>query len=213
MRYWQQTRFANPAILPAMAEDKIAWIRARLAAAGRPQKLIGEIIGRDPGVVSRIMAGTRRLTIDEWDKIQAYFEGAPAAEPERTADTELSMPIYGSARGGLDGDFIDTQNPIGWRPVPPWMAGVANPAAIRISGESMEPRYFNGELLWADPSKPVRRKDFVLLEFKDGRGLVKRYLGPKGEAIEVEQLNPARRLSVPKGELRRVVRIAGTLEE
>jgi len=59
----------------------------------------------------------------------------------------------------------------------------------------------------------VRRKDFVLLEFKDGRGLVKRYLGPKGEAIEVEQLNPARRLSVPKGELRRVVRIAGTLEE
>jgi phage repressor protein C with HTH and peptisase S24 domain len=77
----------------------------------------------------------------------------------------------------------------------------------------MEPRYFNGELLWADPSKPVRRKDFVLLEFKDGRGLIKRYLGAKGDAIEVEQLNPARRLSIAKDELRRVVRIAGTLEE
>jgi len=198
-----------------MAEDKIAWIRERLARSGKAQRVIGEIIGRDPTVVSRIMSGTRRLTIEEWDKIHAYFEGEgpPDAEPERTADADLRMPIFGSARGGLDGDFIDTQNPIGWRPAPHWMEGVQNPAAIRISGESMEPRYFNGELLWADPSKPVRRKDFVLLEFKDGRGLIKRYLGPKGEAIEVEQLNPARRLSIPKDELRRVVRIAGTLEE
>ncbi len=197
-----------------MAEDKIAWIRARLAEADKPQKVIGDIIGRDPGVVSRIMAGTRKLTIEEWEKIRSHFASdAPTGEPERTADEDLRMPIYGSARGGLDGDFIDTLNPIGWRPVPHWMVGVQSPAAIRISGESMEPRYFNGELLWADPSKPVRRKDFVLLEFKDGRGLVKRYVGPKGGSIEVEQLNPAKRLSIPKDELRRVVRIAGTLEE
>jgi phage repressor protein C with HTH and peptisase S24 domain len=198
-----------------MAEDKIAWIRARLERTGKPQKVIGDIIGRDAGVVSRIMSGARKLTIEEWDKIRSHFEGdaGPAAEPERTSDEDLRMPIYGSARGGLDGDFIDTLNPIGWRPVPYWMLGVQSPAAIRISGESMEPRYFNGELLWADPSKPVRRKDFVLLEFKDGRGLIKRYLGPKGDAIEVEQLNPAKRLFIPKDELRRVVRIAGTLEE
>jgi phage repressor protein C with HTH and peptisase S24 domain len=196
-----------------MPED-VAWIRAQLARTGKPQKVIGEILERDAGVVSRIMAGRRPLKAEELRKIRAYFESdAPAAEPERTADEDLRMPIYGSARGGLDGDFIDTLNPIGWRPVPHWMLGVQSPAAIRISGESMEPRYFNGELLWADPSKPVRRKDFVLLEFKDGRGLVKRYVGPKGDAIEVEQLNPAKRLSIPRDELRRVVRIAGTLEE
>lgn len=201
-----------------LAMDKnIQWIKAELERTGQSQAGLARAIGIDPSGVTRMMAGNRRVTKEEWDRILAWFAGfeapAPLAEPERVNDNELNLPVYGSARGGLEGDFIDIANPIAWRRIPEWLRGSKGAMALRISGDSMEPRYYHGDLLWISPERPIRRNDFVLLEYVDGRGVIKRFLGSKGEAVEVEQLNPRRKLSIRRTDLRRILRVIGMLEE
>src|SRR5690606_35560631 len=104
------------------------------------------------------------------------------------------LPVLGTAVGG--DDVISDLNgaPNEYIARPPVLAAVDNAFALYVTGDSMEPRYFAGEVIYVNPNRPVTPGSFVVVELKDHRGFVKRLLRRTEKAVLVEQYNPPKRL-------------------
>ena len=91
--------------------------------------------------------------------------------------------------------------------------------ALYISGESMEPRFEQGELVYVDPKRPPSIGDYVIVQLRDASGeehvdpdtvvrvLVKRLVKRRADAWEFEQFNPALRFTLPAAAIARIHRI------
>lgn len=91
------------------------------------------------------------------------------------------VKAYGHAMGGEDGEFILNGNEMGDVLAPPSLQGVANAYAVYVAGDSMEPRYDAGEVVFVNPQAPVRKGDYVVAQIagKDGEpplAYVKRFV-------------------------------------
>jgi phage repressor protein C with HTH and peptisase S24 domain len=84
--------------------------------------------------------------------------------------------------------------------------------AVYMVGDSMEPRYRAGELLYVHPGRPPTRGSYVLVELKDGHALVKELVKADDQEVVVRQLNPERRLRFARRDVVRVVRVVGAVE-
>ena len=65
----------------------------------------------------------------------------------------------------------------------------------------MEPRYFAGEIAYVNPTRPVRKGDFVIVQMLDGddrSAIIKRYISSNDKNVVVEQLNPSRKIQLHK---------------
>lgn len=141
--------------------------------------------------------------------------GAPASadrpEPPRPTPNASFPPIYqefsgeripllGQVAGGPNGRFILNGEQIGRVFAPPQLVGVKGAYAVYVYGDSMEPRYFAGEVVWLHPYTPVRQGDFVVAQVggdveADGlEGYVKQFVSRTGSGLTLRQLNP------PEGE-------------
>lgn len=108
--------------------------------------------------------------------------------------TDIKVPVFGQAIGGARGEFVLNGNKIDDILAPPALRGVRDAYAVYVSGESMEPRYFAGEVLFINPRLPVRRGDFVVAQIAQDEhspplAFVKRFVG-KNETLKLEQFNP-----------------------
>jgi phage repressor protein C with HTH and peptisase S24 domain len=74
----------------------------------------------------------------------------------------------------------------------------------------MEPRYYEGELLYVNPNKPPSEGDFVIVECTDGSGWIKRLVKMTPTEVVLEQLNPKETRSIPRDEVKNVFRVVGT---
>jgi phage repressor protein C with HTH and peptisase S24 domain len=129
--------------------------------------------------------------------------------PARFADT---IPAYGQAVGGKDGEFILNGNRIVDVLAPPSLQGVPDAYAVYVVGDSMEPRYFAGEAVFVNPRLPVRRGDFVVAQIAAEEGepphaYVKRFLAREARMLRLEQFNPKKTLEFPIARLVSVHRI------
>lgn len=146
---------------------------------------------REPANISRLPA-------------RAVFDKG-SLPPER-------IPAYGQAMGGEDGYFVLNGNKIADLLAPPGLVGVVDAYAVYVSGDSMEPRYYAGEVLFVNPRLPVRRGDFVVAQVQyenedSPRGYVKRFLRMTNEHLILEQLNPTKELRFDRGAVQSVHRI------
>lgn len=129
------------------------------------------------------------------------------------AESKVMLPVYAAASAGRDGETIDLDHPVDETPCPPELIGVEGACGILISGSSMEPRYFDGEIVLIDPRKPLTPRKGVLVELDARSALIKffvRWLPDRG--IEVEQFNPAKNWKIPASEIVRVYRVVGLRE-
>ena len=74
------------------------------------------------------------------------------------------------------------------------LRGVREAYGVYVVGESMEPRYFAGEVLYINPRVPIRRGDFVVAQIAHDEHMpplayVKRFVS-NGETLKLEQFNP-----------------------
>ena len=130
------------------------------------------------------------------------FGGTPVPNAEILAEKVTSgklIPVYGSAVGGLDGEFEMNGVALYEVVAPPVLNNVSNPYAVQISGESMEPRYFDGEVAYVNPHKRVVKGDFVIAQIRvevDGPLLafVKRFVRHNAEELVLEQYNPPKEI-------------------
>ena len=128
------------------------------------------------------------------------------------------VPVLGMAECGPDGwslwngDIIDTI------PRPLNLMGAPRAYAVYIVGDSMEPRYYSGELAHIHPGKPVTIGAFVLVQMRpdhDGetpKAVVKRLIKRSATKITLEQYNPAKKFDIKTDDIVSIHRVVGSGE-
>ena len=122
------------------------------------------------------------------------------------------LPVLGAVKGGAEGFYFNEGEAKEYLVRPPTLDGVANGFALYVEGESMEPRYFAGEILYVNPNRPITRNCFVAVELADGQGLIKQFLRRSDEQIVLRQFNPAKDIRIAVRDLKRIYRITGSSE-
>jgi phage repressor protein C with HTH and peptisase S24 domain len=124
----------------------------------------------------------------------ALTQGADGATPAR------GVPLLGFAEAGAGGYFDDGGFPAGtgWEEIAFPAVNDDHAYALKISGQSMEPAYRNGDVIIVSPAAPVRRGDRVVVKTRGGEVMAKELKRTSPKAIELKSLNaehPDRTLS------------------
>jgi phage repressor protein C with HTH and peptisase S24 domain len=112
------------------------------------------------------------------------------------------IPVYGQAVGGVDGEFPMNGNILFEVMAPPVLSHVSGAYGAQISGESMSPRYEDGEICFIDPSRRVRKGDYIVAQIQvDEHGpplaYVKKFVRHNAAELVLEQFNPPKELRFP----------------
>jgi phage repressor protein C with HTH and peptisase S24 domain len=126
--------------------------------------------------------------------------------PARTADNDLvdrtihsrdrTMPVYGRAVGGRENGYEFNGEVVDRVACPPQLQNVRDAYAVFVAGESMEPRYYEGEVLYVHPSRPTPPGSFVVVQLHPERegdprpGLVKQLVKKTSAEVVLRSLNP-----------------------
>lgn len=142
---------------------------------------------------------------DVWELAGPEFQPTPlersnATIGQRLPSSHAYIPLYGQAVGGIDGEFLLNEgNRLTDIVAPPALASVSGAYAVTVSGESMEPRYFDGEVVFVHPKRRPVKGDFVVAQIhnpNDGPPLafVKRLVRNSEAGLVLEQYNPPKEL-------------------
>lgn len=112
------------------------------------------------------------------------------------------IPVYGQAVGGVDGEFLMNGSVLYEVMAPPVLSHVSEAYAVQISGDSMYPRYEDGEIAFVDPKRRVRKGDYVIAQIRlEEHGpllaYVKKFIRHNSIELVLEQFNPAKELRFP----------------
>ncbi|MGD9650295.1 MAG: XRE family transcriptional regulator [Dongiaceae bacterium] len=202
---------------------------------------LADRIGTSKAQIDKLEKGERRLTVDWMRRIAAGLgcdisELLPETAQNTTALPEKSisipphllaektdfsplskqfsrdLPVLGAAKGGKEGFFLSNGDIHEMIERPSSLNGVKNAFAVYVNGESMEPRFFPGEVLYINPNRPLSKNCFVVVELKDGQGLVKQYLKEEGAALILKQFNPAQEITIPRNRVKSIYRVIGVQE-
>lgn len=100
------------------------------------------------------------------------------ASDDRTAPPRL-VPVLGHAAAGSSGRLI-IGDPISYEATPPWLDKAQGAYLLYVAGDSMEPRFYPGEMISVHPGRPYAKGDFVVVQVdEEGEtvGLVKEFVG------------------------------------
>ena len=121
----------------------------------------------------------------------------------------------GGARGGLEGIFADNGSRLGDTMRPTVLSNVKDAYAIYVVGDSMEPRYYGGELAFINPQKPINRGSFVVVQY-DNKGernyIIKQFIKKTSEYIVLLQLNPEKEMEIGINLVYSVHRVVGSID-
>ena len=207
------------------------WLKEGLKRSGKTQRGLAKALGIDPSNVSRLVAGKRRLMIDEIDTVIDYFASGPDAIDLRAAGMaeegpfcwpdfgrrERDLEVRGVALGGNDGTFIYNGEIVDYVPRATGLAESPNAFALYVIGDSMSPRFEPGDMIFIDPGRTVRAGDDVVVEIADRNGepegcYIKRLIRRTSRRIVLKQFNPNRELSFKNEEVLAVHRILSAAE-
>ena len=204
---------------------------------GLTQSDLAKMIGVSQQAVERIESGAtkspRKIVFlasalqvrPEWlISGEGAQQGAPETLGQSTPDFPLAvasssqkpirdLPVLGRAQGGSDGALVMEDGPIDWTYRPPALDRVDDAFAVFVTGESMEPRYFAGDILYVHPSKPIRSGRHILIETRGHEGLIKRFDRWTDDELHLTQYNPAQTLSLKKSDVLRIMLVVGAMEE
>ncbi len=115
---------------------------------------------------------------------------------------QAKIPLYGHAVAGVDGEFVLNGNKLDDITAPPSLLGIHGAFAVTVSGDSMEPRYEDGETLFLDPRRRVSRGDYVVAQVQmeeEGPTLayIKKFVRHNSKELVLEQFNPPKLLTFP----------------
>lgn len=125
----------------------------------------------------------------------------------------VTVPAYGQARGGRDGQFPLNGNKVADVLAPPSLANVPDAYAVYVVGSSMEPRYYAGECVFVNPKLPIMKGCFVVaqiaapVEGDPPLAYVKRYVSSDSKVLRLEQFTPRKVLTFPAGQIVTIHRI------
>ena len=168
---------------------------------------------------TKIGISTRtNIDTDRTIGVTRYIPNAAKIHRETTPEQGLAatqarqIPLYSSALAGPDGSVSIGVTLMEMIEAPAPVAAVPDAYAVRVVGESMEPRYFSSEIVYVHPRMPVKKGDFILAQITDNgggdvMGYVKRLVSIDDRKLVVEQLNPKREISFPRDRVKSVHKI------
>jgi phage repressor protein C with HTH and peptisase S24 domain len=107
-----------------------------------------------------------------------------------------NVPVIGFAIAtpDQDGYFDDAGYPPGaGEGYVPWPTRDANAYALRVRGDSMQPRIRPGEVILVEPGTNISPGSDVVVRCKDGRKMVKQLLFQRGQEVTLGSINIAHR--------------------
>jgi phage repressor protein C with HTH and peptisase S24 domain len=112
------------------------------------------------------------------------------------------IKVYGRAVGGVDGEFEMNGSVLYETMAPPIISDISDAYAVQVSGDSMSPRYEDGEICFVDPKRRVKKGDYVIVQIQtEEHGLklayVKRFVRQNSEELVLLQFNPHKELRFP----------------
>lgn len=133
---------------------------------------------------------------------QDAFDLPNATIGDKITGVGRKIPVFGQAVGGVDGEFLMNGNILFEVMAPPVLSHISGAYAVSISGESMSPRYEDGEIAFVDPRRRVKKGDYVIAQIRleeHGPPLayVKKFVRHNSIELVLEQFNPAKELRFP----------------
>ncbi len=122
-------------------------------------------------------------------------EGGRQPQTRGSLGKRAHLPIVGLPAPGDEERIIIDGSARGEILAPPQLENVSDAKAVYVRGRSMEPRYYPGEVVYLNPSRPPNPGDFVLVTVKEPRfpapiGYIRQYLGEDLVHIHLRMLNP-----------------------
>lgn len=125
----------------------------------------------------------------------------------------VDVPVLGVAACGTEGDFSLNGETVNRVRRPPGLADNRAAFAVYVRGSSMEPRHYQGDLLYVDPLRPARSGDDVLVELRPdrpgepGAAYIKQLVSQTPLRIILRQFEPAEDFAIPGNRILRVSKI------
>lgn len=152
--------------------------------SGKTGEQLAELAGVSPGYLSRMSNGKRTITTRFLDQLAGaldmsteqfyrHLSDTPPDEPTKTKATgrqitnplkPFTVPIFGSLTGGGE-DYLEvTDEYLEQIPAPASLMEVQGSYALYMPGNTMEPRYLEGEPLFVNPKKPPIPGDYAAIQ-------------------------------------------------
>lgn len=176
-----------------------------------------EFLGVD---VNWIRTGAGRIFAPARVEPRVPLRGSPEAVVTTLSELPRDLPVYGTAAcgDGSEADFQFNGQVVDKLRRPPGLAGVPKAFAVYAIGESMSPRYEEGDPAFVHPGRPVRAGRDVLIEFKPtkdgepGRATIKRLVAKSFDQLRVRQFNPPLEFTIQADEVLNVYAILTAAE-
>lgn len=127
------------------------------------------------------------------------------------------VPLLGTVWGGESGDFSMNGETGDYMRRPPRYAGRADLFALFVQGESMQPRYFSGELIYVEKQRPPQNGDHVVVELlPDESGVCEAYLKQlvaiTPTKIRLQQYNPTKTIEIERRRISQILRVLSMMD-
>ena len=113
------------------------------------------------------------------------------------------IPVYGQAVAGINGEFAFDGKKLFEVPCPPQLLNVKNAYGVEVAGDTMSPRYEDGEIVYVDTVRRIKKGDYVvaqiMMQEEDSfpTAFIKRFIRHNEKELVLTQLNPAKELVFP----------------
>jgi phage repressor protein C with HTH and peptisase S24 domain len=130
------------------------------------------------------------------------LENANAIIGDKVSGSRNTIPLYGHAVGGEDGEFVLNGQELDHITAPPGLSATRGAYAVTVAGDSMSPRYEDGETVYVDPGKRVGRGNYVVAQVeydssKPPLAYIKKFVSHNAKELVLEQFNPPKVLRFP----------------
>jgi phage repressor protein C with HTH and peptisase S24 domain len=179
---------------------------------GLTQKALAAKMGLNPAAVNRMLYGDRNIKAEEIPIIEEYLgvkldldATEHKKDRKKNAFSDIApaplapptlVPVYGYAAGSDHADAkggglnLANGEVIDWVPRHPGQIGIKDAFAIYVFSDSMEPRYYRGELVYVHTGRPPETGKDCIIELMNGDAYIKRLIKVHGGKIRVMQFNP-----------------------
>lgn len=207
------------------------WIIDQLAQSGKSQADLARHLGMAPPQINKIIKGKRGIKSAEADAIRQFFGINPHAQvpvmdvrrvdapPEFPTRSSMprDVPLLGTVWGGDSGDFTMNGETVDYMRRPPRYAGRADLFSLFVQGESMNPRYFSGELIYVERQRPPQNGDHVVVELHpDESGVCEAYLKQlvaiTPTKVRLQQYNPTKIIEIDRKRISQILRVLSMLD-
>jgi len=182
-------------------------IPEELKRVGKKQADLARFMPLDPSSLTKLIKGERSMKVPELRRLEEFFSAANGGEPverlaSRRAEAQARIPLFGVPHGDDGAVLFTSGREADW--ISPPIVAPANVelVAVRVPGDQMEPRMFQGEIVVAQVRMPPARDRDCVVEFTDGTAIVRTFKGLRDGRVHLELYHPASNIHVDATKVR-----------